>query len=229
MKKTGWCRWRAKGHEGGPGAVASAPGIFAAWGRLAGRRATLHTSARLSGGVREECGSKSMTIFNKDSFPWSDLDFRLLRDGGVVAYHADAVLADDLQWFERQGYLVRQFDGRAWSNESAFHESISRALEFPSYCGSNLDAFNDCMRDFDVPLDGGLVFVIRNAGDVHLQCEWFHFVLQILADVVRLNLLFGRRFLVLLQSENPAIVFPDLGAFTVQWNPREWLNSSRGL
>lgn len=126
------------------------------------------------------------------------LDFGMLMRGGVIAYHAPTVLAEDLQWFERQGYDIRQFDGRAWANEFAFHESISRALEFTSYYGRNLDAFNDYLMDVEVSSDGEMVFVIRGADAVHMQADWFHIVLQIMADVVRLNLLFGRRFIVLL-------------------------------
>jgi RNAse (barnase) inhibitor barstar len=153
----------------------------------------------------------------------------MLRNGGVTAYHAEAVLTEDIRWFEQQGYDIRHFDGHAWKDESAFHQHIAHALEFPSYYGQNLDAFNDCMTDVEVPAEGGMVFVIRNVDAAHLQCEWFHVVLQILADAVRFNLLFGRRFLVLLQSDDPGMTFPLLGAFAVQWNPREWLNSSRGL
>ena len=74
-----------------------------------------------------------MAYFEMDASTLSRLDFMLLRDGGITAYHAEAVLAEDLQWFEEQGYDIRAFDGHAWCDESDFHDDIARALEFPSY------------------------------------------------------------------------------------------------
>lgn len=170
-----------------------------------------------------------MAYFEMDVSTLSRLDFKVLRDGGITAYHAESVLAEDLQWFEQQGYDIREFDGLAWPDESDFHGDIARALEFPSWYGQNLDAFNDCMRDVDIPSAGGMVLVIRNADAGHLDCDWFRIALDILTSIVRLKLLFGRRFIVLLHSDSPGFVLPRIGGFDVQWNPREWLDSSRGL
>jgi len=56
---------------------------------------------------------------------------------------------------------------------------------------------------------------------------------QVVADVfaraVRYHMLFGRRLLILIQSENPNIQLGRLGGLAPIWNRREWLNKSRGL
>jgi len=42
-------------------------------------------------------------------------------------------------------------------------------------------------------------------------------------------LLLGQRLLALVQSDDPRIRFERIGAVPVNWNPREWLDSDRGL
>lgn len=54
-------------------------------------------------------------------------------------------------------------------------------------------------------------------------------VLDILEINLRTYLLFGRRHLTLLQSNDPEIQFKFVGTCPVRWNRREWLNKNRGL
>src|SRR6185436_7352827 len=103
-----------------------------------------------------------MTSFSFDESGWSRLDFRLLRDGGVILYHSGVVLGDDLAWLRGEKYEVHDFDARRWKTEDDFHDDMSKALKFPEYYGRNLDAFNDCMTDVEVPIEGGMAIVIRN-------------------------------------------------------------------
>jgi hypothetical protein len=42
-------------------------------------------------------------------------------------------------------------------------------------------------------------------------------------------LLLGQRLLALIQSDDPRIRFERIGAVPVNWNPREWQDSDRGL
>jgi len=167
------------------------------------------------------------------------LDYKLLRTGGVTLYWADRVLAEDLAWLRKEQYAIHEFDGCNWRVEDDFHDEVANALQFPGYYGRNLNAFKDCMRDVEVSDDGGMVIVIRNIEAVERHATERHDrkflwdVLDILDETTRGNLLFGRRFLTLLQSRNPAripgIDFSGVGAAHVDWNPREWLNSDRGL
>jgi RNAse (barnase) inhibitor barstar len=171
-----------------------------------------------------------MASFPHDESSRSRLDFRLLRDGGVVLYHSGVVLGDDLAWLRSEKYEVHDFDARRWKAEDDFHFDMARSLKFSEYYGRNLDAFNDCMADVEVPMEGGTAIVIRNVDSVELRDgQFISVILDILAGTTRKNLLFGRRMLTLLQSENPRIAFPVVAPVTVMWNPKEWLNSERGL
>jgi len=40
---------------------------------------------------------------------------------------------------------------------------------------------------------------------------------------------FGRRFLYLVQSNNPELHFGPVGGLEPRWNPQEWLDKDRGL
>lgn len=167
------------------------------------------------------------------------LDYKLLRTGGVAFYWANHVLAEDLAWLRTQQYAIHEFDGCNWRVEADFHDDLAKALQFPDYYGRNLNAFKDCMDDVEVPDDGGMVILIRNIEAVERYAverhdpEFLWDVVDILGRTTRANLLFGRRFVTLLQSRNPAripgIDFSGVGAVHADWNPREWLNSKRGV
>src|SRR5262245_2415696 len=107
-----------------------------------------------------------MTAFASDESSWSRLDFRLLRDGGVALYHAEAVLAQDTAWLREEGYVIHELDGRKWNSQESLHEDVAKVLRFPAYYGRNLDAFNDCMRDLEVPVVGGMAIIIRGVDSI---------------------------------------------------------------
>jgi RNAse (barnase) inhibitor barstar len=154
--------------------------------------------------------------------------------GGVILYWADRVLAEDLAWLRQERYVIHEFDGSKWRAEDDLYKDVAKALGYSGYFGRNLAAFSDCMLDVEVPDDGGMVILIRDIDAVERHDQQFLWdLLDILDHTTRRNLLFGRRLLTLLQSRNsartPAIDFSGVGAVHVTWNPREWLNSTRGL
>jgi len=118
------------------------------------------------------------------------------------------------------------------------HADFERTLGFPSYYGSNLDAFHDCVEDLPVPESGGTVMVLNRFDAFHkgrgaallpsgrTEAE---IVLDILARASRYFLLTSRRFFTLVQSNDPHIQFDRLGDIAAIWNRREWLNKNRGL
>lgn len=110
------------------------------------------------------------------------------------------------------------------------HRNVAAALSFPDYYGMNLDALNDCLSDVEIPADGGLAIILLRFNVFASQHrDEAQSILDIFADNARRFLLFGRRLLVLAQSDDPRISFEPVGAMSVQWNPKEWLNASRGL
>jgi RNAse (barnase) inhibitor barstar len=171
-----------------------------------------------------------MAVFREEPNTWQRLDWRLLQNGSIAMYLRPAVLEDDISWLVENGYRVDRLDCSDWVDPEVAHAALSTALAFPDYYGRNLDALNDCMRDLDVPLEAGRVLVFERF-DVPAAAlgDFAYVVLDIVAGVARDKLLFGRRLITLVQSNDPALGFPPVGATPVGWNPREWLDSARKL
>jgi RNAse (barnase) inhibitor barstar len=158
------------------------------------------------------------------------LDVRLLQNGAVTLYYKHAILTEDAAWFEQAGYTAYVLDAARWTTPADFHAEAKRVLGFPDYYGSNLAAWVDCLGDLNVPHDGGLVIQLRHY-DVfaRAQPQLAHTILDSIESASRKALISGRRLLALVQSDDPRIRFERVGALPVTWNPREWLDSDRGL
>lgn len=179
-----------------------------------------------------------MAIFSSEDAYDQRTDWVILRNGGVALYWRPEVLKKDVDWLEEQGYNIVEFDASKWSSEEQMHDSLRAGLSFPYYYGKNLDALNDCMwNDIEVPDSGGIVLVFHHY-DQFAKIDQRHgsdernlaqVVLNILACAIRYHMLFGRRLLILVQSDDPTVRFDDLAGVSAGWNPREWLNNNRGL
>ena len=186
----------------------------------------------------------AMAVFKADEVHDEQLDWAILRDGGVCLYWRQEILTDDVNWLKSNGYKIISFDVAEWQSESAWeserrmHESFKAHLSFPDYYGNNLDALDECMLDdLVVPYSGGLALVLNHYDrfykPVHNQASnersTAEAVLSVFAKAVRYHMLFGRRLLILVQSDDPNIRFERLGGAAAWWNHREWLNRNRGL
>jgi len=185
-----------------------------------------------------------MAIFKADEVNDEQLDWIILRDGGVCLYWQQEILADELNWLKSNGYRIVSFDAAGWhsasewDSERRMHESLKAHLSFPDYYGMNLNALDECMLDdLVVPDSGGLAVVLNHfdrffkpvssgASDEKSTAE---VLLSIFAKAVQYHMLLGRRLLILVQSDNPTIQFGRLGGVPALWNHREWLNKNRGL
>jgi RNAse (barnase) inhibitor barstar len=179
-----------------------------------------------------------MASFNPDEVNDDQLDWIILRDVGTALYWRLEILTLDLSWFEAQGYSLISFDTSQWKSEVDMHASLKAKLSFPDYYGHNLNALNECLRDdLVVPDTAGLVLVLHHCDTFAKALPPFGTPATLLADslldifnrAVRYHMLFGRRLIVLVQSDDPRISFDELGGTSALWNHREWLNSSRGL
>ena len=171
-----------------------------------------------------------MAAFTEDAELEHPLDYILLRNGGVALYFAEHLLADAIAWLRVRHYLVHEFDCTSWQSEADFHRTVATELGFPDYYGANLNAFNDCVGDVAIPSDGGVALVFRHFdrfASPHAKCAWH--ILDVLAGTSREKSLVGRRFLTLVQSDDPRLSFDPIGAVSARWNPSEWLNAKRGL
>ncbi|WP_433973903.1 barstar family protein [Tunturiibacter lichenicola] len=166
------------------------------------------------------------------------LDWEILLYGSISMYRNRMYLDDDLQWLRLRGYRVYSIDCKAWKSEAAMLESFGEVLSFPAYYGQNFNALIDCLKDVEVPDGSGLAIVLdsydlyaRNVGlaGKNPDTRAAETVLDILARCSRYFLLRGRRFIILVQSDDPLLAFEGLAGISTHWNRREWLNKDRGL
>lgn len=156
------------------------------------------------------------------------LDWKLLERGAVALYHKSSILSADLGWFRHQRYAVHELDAGAWATADAFHGDVQRVLGFPSYYARNLAAWIDSVAEIQVPDESGTVLVFRRYDSfAKAQPQLAQTVLDSIESTSRRFLLTGRRFMALVQSDDPRIRFERVGAMPVTWNPREWLDADR--
>jgi RNAse (barnase) inhibitor barstar len=179
-----------------------------------------------------------MAVFTSEEANDQRRDWIILRDGGVAVYWRPEALKMDLSWLDSNGYNIFEFDAAKWNAEEQMHDALRFALSFPYYYGKNLNALNDALwSDLTVPDSGGTALVFHHydqfARDDQTSetkvSNLAEVVLNIFARAVRYHMLFGRRLLILVQSDDPRIRFDNLGAISADWNSREWLNKSRGV
>jgi hypothetical protein len=158
------------------------------------------------------------------------LDWQLFQNGGVILYHKHQVLVEDAAWLNRAGYQLRELDAYGWANAAAFHEDVRRVFAFPKHYTNNLASLIDALAELEIAPGGAIAVQMRRYDrfvkvDPHLAWS----VLDALETTSRRLLLTGRRLLSLVQSDDARIKFERVGAMPVNWNPREWLDSDRGL
>ncbi|HSF22520.1 MAG TPA: barstar family protein [Burkholderiales bacterium] len=145
-------------------------------------------------------------------------------------YWKPELLGEDVAWLTEHGYRVYHLDCSRWTSAAAALDDLGTTLGFPDYYGENLDAFNDCLGDVDVPADGGSAIVLMRY-DCFAQRErsTAQAILDICASNARRFMLFGQRLATLVQSDDPHLSFDTVGSTPVMWNRREWLDKNRGL
>jgi hypothetical protein len=180
-----------------------------------------------------------MVVFDPDDQGFDqDLAYQLLADGPVTLFWRMAVLEETVGWLADHGYQIVRIDSSTWTSDLEMHRQIAEALDFPRYTHT-LDALNDYLRDIAEgrahhhspdwrPDPTGIVIVLTSfdtfaSGQRHLS----HRLLDIMAAQSRQALLFGRRILCLLQSNDPDLMLKRVGAMSVEWNEAEWRTDAR--
>jgi hypothetical protein len=170
----------------------------------------------------------ALTYLDSDGQVRERLDWAMLRYGPVALFRKPAVLAESVAWLARHGYTVAQADCEGCRSEQEVLWAIGQALGFHRYPYPNLDGFNDDCRNILVPAEGGFAVVLHRFDAVAVAFPGFAcHVLDILARASWDNLLFGRRLICLVRSEDPWIQFGPVGGHEPWWNHREWFNADR--
>jgi hypothetical protein len=169
-----------------------------------------------------------LTETGADGQEYERLDWSILSFGPVAMFRKDVVLADAIAWLERHGYTVAQAGCGACQSEQDVLWTIGQALGFHKWPSPNLNGFNDDCRHITVSEDGGTAVVLRRFEQIaHQFPDFARKVLDIFAWASWDNLLFGRRLLCLVQSEDAWVQFGPVGGREPWWNAREWLNADR--
>lgn len=156
-------------------------------------------------------------------------DLALLQGGAVILYHAPAALSADTGWLRAHGYRIAPCECARWPERSA--AGLASALG--GRLGGeaiNLDALADLLRTLALPVEGGLALVLHSYDSFARRDRTrAQALLDVLAEGSRFQLVYGRRLLILVQSNDPRIRFEPVGATPVDWNEAEWMDEARGL
>lgn len=158
--------------------------------------------------------------------------FQLLQNGPINLYYKTAILDDTIQYLEFQKYVVHEFDCRNYQAADAVLWDVGLRLGFPygDIYKPGLDGFSDFLSDVRVPDESGLFLAFRHFHSYYREFSTYaHQVLDIFASNYLQNLLFGYRFSVLIQTDDPLIQIEPVGAFPANWNSKESLIKSRSL
>ena len=174
-----------------------------------------------------------MPAFDLDADVTHPADFALVRGGGIALYRNPTMLKEAEDELDELGYDRTRVDTATW-NDVTMHDAVAAALDFPDYYGRNLDALADCLGDVAHGDYGwsaertGLAVTLDNFGTFargqrDLACA----LADLLAGTSRYGLAFGHRLVWLLHVDDPRFQLGTIGGFSVPWNRREWLDSSR--
>lgn len=157
------------------------------------------------------------------------LDFCTLARGPVTKYFSLELLEQHQQWFEQQEYKIYRFDAKSWHSIDNFYSDVHAGFEFPDYFGRNWDALNDCLTDM-VSENGKVLVVVRNFDHWYQEdVNSAKLFLDYMAFMTYQFLLVGKRWITLIQSNRPSFDVAEVGAQSVFWNEKEWMDQDRGL
>lgn len=160
------------------------------------------------------------------------LDFLLIQNGFISLFHQPAILNEATTWLRNHRYKVVKVDAAAWQSQADLHQDVARALDFPEFYGSNLDALNDCLGDVAVQAygwtaaDTGLVLVIDGFEAFKgKDASTAHHLLDTFARQANYAALFGHRMMCLVRTRDPRLELPPVGGLPVAWNHREFFSA----
>lgn len=155
--------------------------------------------------------------------------FRLFNNSDVILFYKEEILEKTIKELQNETFKIYQIDCSTWTSKHDFHSIVSSVLEFPSYYGKNLDAFNDCLSDiYDNERD--IVIVFWNYDVLaRLDYDFSKTIVDIIQSQSRNAKIYGKQLGALVHTNNPNTFYKNLGAIDAEWNPDEWLNSNRGL
>ncbi len=171
-----------------------------------------------------------MAVFDRATLRENWKIWQLLRYGPVTLFHNLQVLEETVRYLRQHDYVVHEFDCRSYQDEQAILTDVALRLGvLQDYdLNPNFAGFADYLGDVEVPAESGLVIVFQHFDSFHGKfAECAHSILDIIAHNYHQNLLFGLRFITLVQTDDPLFQIKPVGGFMAWWNDREGLIKSR--
>jgi hypothetical protein len=160
---------------------------------------------------------------------------RLLGSGPVTLFFQAAVLDDIVSELRDSDYHVVELDASRWLTVKDMYWDFARVFRF-EHDHADPQGFGECLAEslcgqygaFD---DTNGVAIVMTGYDQFARDfpDTAHSILDVIADRSRGALLNGDHFVCLLQSDDPRLELPTIGAIPVRWNDAEWLNTQRGV
>lgn len=164
---------------------------------------------------------------------WGQADLELMQHSAVNLFWQPSILRDAQQALAALSYEVTTINCvEGWAS---FRTQVSGFLKWDeqfSYSPwtGNLDALNDGLRGYPFPLNNRAALTLT---DFHVldrsDPRASHVVLDLLESHSRDFLLFAKRLVVLVQTDDARFYPPTIGGKRPQWNRQEWADKSRGL
>jgi len=160
------------------------------------------------------------------------LDWDLLQKGAVNLYFKSELFDDAIQSLKDLGYHIIRL---RFDSPDHFKNDLSLALKWEEQFGyfpwnDSLDALNDGFRGEPFNSAANAAFCIENfQACVSYDNYMATTLLTIIERTSRDYLLFGKRLIGLIQTNDPNFHRDGLGGTTTHWNDAEWLDSARGL
>ena len=153
----------------------------------------------------------------------SRLDWRILVNGSVSLYHDEDILKGDMEWLKNENYQLYILDFHIIKTREDFHEIVKGLLKFPHYYGENISAFSDClMSDLLISQDERVAVILKGFDEYYRRDEGYaHEILERLELNSRRWMLYGNRFLTLVQIDDKDILIKGIGEHSIVWNLHE--------
>ena len=159
-------------------------------------------------------------------------DWPLLQNGAINLYWSHERYENATVSLKKLGYHIIKL---RFDNFEQFKNDISTALKWKQQFGyfpwnESLDALNDGFREEPFNTADNTAFCIER---FHACVSYDRFMATTLLDILertsRNHLLFGKRLIGLIQTDDPEFDCSGLGGATAHWNEAEWLDANRGL
>ncbi len=152
-------------------------------------------------------------------------DWPYICDGAVTLFHEQSILDAAIEAICDEGYAVHQID---CGSEASMMRDFASALRWVYHFGYdpdrlNLDALNDAFRSEPSEEYPRLTLVLNRYPELQ---TWNEKAARAILDIIefqsRDHLLFDRRLVAFVRTDNPSLHIDGLGSRAAHWNYKEW-------